>query len=91
MDPEAFRKFTKVLIELTNHDVARKKDTGELFAMKVIDKTGLDLYTEVNIMKKLDGLPFFPKLYWTFETVFLNYEFVIDEKIVFNNGVMSRR
>lgn len=50
-------------------DVVRKKDTGELYAMKVIKKAAGEFYSEIKIMHKLEDHPFFTKLLWTFETV----------------------
>ena len=52
-----------------DNEIVRKKDTGALYAMKVITKAGGEANSEINIMRKLEGHPFFPKLYWTFETV----------------------
>lgn len=55
--------------------LARKKDSGRLYAIKVIKKdnmyikTSKDVYmTEVNIMRKLTNLPFIVGLYYTFQT-----------------------
>ena len=59
----------------SNVVLARKKDTGRLYAIKIIKKdntylnTNKGLYlTEANIMKKLADLPFIVRLSYTFQT-----------------------
>lgn len=59
----------------SNVVLARKKDSGRLYAIKVIKKdktymnTNKSLYlSEANIMKKLTGLPFIVDLHYTFQT-----------------------
>lgn len=59
----------------SNVVLARKKDSGRLYAIKIIKKDGTYLktsksvyLTEANIMKKLTGLPFIVGLHYTFQT-----------------------
>lgn len=59
----------------SNVVLARKKDSGRLYAVKIIKKDSTYLKTnksvylaEVNIMKKLTGLPFIVDLHYTFQT-----------------------
>lgn len=59
----------------SNVVLARKKDSGRLYAIKVIKKdktflkTNKNVYlSEVQIMKKLSGLPFITSLHYTFQT-----------------------
>ena len=59
----------------SNVVLARKKDTGRLYAIKIIkkDKTFLNTnksvyLTEASIMKKLTDLPFIVRLSYTFQT-----------------------
>ena len=65
--------FSKVYkgVTLFNIIIVRRKDTGRLYAMKSIKKNGAEIYNEITIMRRLEGHPFFPKLFWTFETVSL--------------------
>jgi serine/threonine protein kinase len=59
----------------SNVVMARKKDSGRMYAIKIIKKdatymkTNKSVYlSEVNIMKKLTGIPFIVKLHYTFQT-----------------------
>lgn len=59
----------------SNVVLARKKDSGRMYAIKIIKKdktylsTNKSIYlAEANIMKKLSGLPFIVELYCTFQT-----------------------
>jgi serum/glucocorticoid-regulated kinase 2 len=59
----------------SNVVLARKKDSGRLYAIKIIKKDKAYLKTsksvylaESNIMKKLTGLPFIVNLHYTFQT-----------------------
>jgi serine/threonine protein kinase len=59
----------------SNVVLARKKDSGRMYAIKIIKKdktyhkTNKNVYlSEVNIMKKLSGLPFIVNLHYTFQT-----------------------
>lgn len=59
----------------SNVVLARKKDSGRLYAIKIIKKdqtylkTNKSLYlSEVNIMRKLQDLPFIVNLHYTFQT-----------------------
>lgn len=59
----------------SNVVLARKKDSGRLYAIKIIKKdkeymkTNKSIYiNEAKIMKKLNGLPFLTNLHYTFQT-----------------------
>ena len=59
----------------SNVVLARKKDSGRLYAIKIIKKDSTYMETnksvylaESNIMKKLSGSPFIVNLYYTFQT-----------------------
>mmetsp|Transcript_33091 Transcript_33091/g.32475 ORF Transcript_33091/g.32475 Transcript_33091/m.32475 type:complete len:126 (+) Transcript_33091:305-682(+) len=59
----------------SNVVLARKKDTGKLYAIKIIKKDSTFLKTnkrvylaEVDIMKKLTDMPYIVGLHYTFQT-----------------------
>lgn len=69
---------SKVRIKIANQSIVRKKDTGKIYAMKIIQKEMIQkkekikqIMTERNILQMTQN-DFVINLHWAFKSVILN-------------------